>query len=238
MKSEFLYSKVMITRNKKQYCGNQLVREGKVLEKPKLDMKGLSIRKVSVNKTTRGYFTDLLQDEILGNENLTHGDVYYSFMDYERRLKAGLAQYDMSFLQPAKYGVFDNYAFPWRVPVVRGVYLWNLLNPENPILEFEKTRLIKLSITKFEDLDERCPDDIKERIKKYIFDKEELAHYGVKILALPLELEKTPEWLNPFIDVNTIVADNLNAAMPIFQSLEFLVTEIKAKKFMTNILPM
>jgi hypothetical protein len=65
-----------------------------------------------------------------------------------------------------------------------------------------------------------------------------LAHYGVKILALPLELEKTPEWLNPFIDVNTIVADNLNAAMPIFQSLEFLVTEIKAKKFMTNILPM
>ena len=142
----------MTTSNKKQYAANMLVREGKVFEQAKLDVKGLSIRKVSVNKTTREYFLDIINDQLLGNDDVTHGDILYAFYDYETRLKEGIMSFDLSFLTPAKYGVFDNYANPWMIQAVRGVFIWNMLNPDEPIQEYSKVKLLKKNITAPEQL--------------------------------------------------------------------------------------
>lgn len=238
MKSEFLYSKILLTPNKKQYAGLQLIREGKVFETPKLDLKGLSIRKVSVNKNTRAYFTELIENEILGNDNFTHGDMYNAFLFYEQQLRAGLRSFDFSYLQPAKMGQIDNYAFPWRMPVVRAVFLWNLLNVAEPIQAFEKCRIIKVNITTPEQVHNHpIPDDVKDVILNKIFPMEEFKGKGIKYFAIPFDHESIPDWIKPFIDIETITADNLNAAIPLYKSMEFITTSIKTKNYTTNIIP-
>ena len=241
MKSEFLYYRVSTTKNKKSYAGMMLVREGTVFETPKIDLKGLGIKKVSTNKNTRDYFENVIKNTILGSGNdISRGSVLREFYSYEHELQDGLNKHKVDYLIPGKYGNEGNYAFPWRIMAFRGVFLWNSLYDEDQIQDYDKVRLAKLTISSYDDIanDDNISQKHKDIIRMAIFENDEVKHIGANVIALPMTNTEIPAWLNDYLNIDVMVSDNLNAAMPIFETMDLQVTTYKAKKYMTNILPM
>ena len=67
MKSEFLFDRMMFTRNKKQYCSIVSLQECNIINPPKFDIKGLSIRKATVNNRTKEVLSEILENDILNS---------------------------------------------------------------------------------------------------------------------------------------------------------------------------
>lgn len=147
MKNEFVYSKLLTTKNKKHYAGLLLAELGKPINKPaeeRLDIKGLPIRKSVVPKTLRELFTKYLLEEILLPEKIRMSDVLREYNDIVNSVKRSLTNGEATYLIPSKIGVLTEYKFPERMPQVRGTILWNALEPEKTIVPPENVNLIKL----------------------------------------------------------------------------------------------
>jgi DNA polymerase family B len=236
MKNEFFYKRLMTTRNKKSYAGILIMQEGHMFEKPKLDIKGLAIRKVSVNSNVREYFTEMLQEQILKSENISLGQVFGSFMKLQKDIEASLKNGEVTYTQPAKANELESYKNPYQIGPLRGAIIWNELFPEQEIVLPTKVNIIKLNISGLEDIANKIPMEQYEIIKRTIFDNENLAKYGFSILSMPKSAKKIPEWLIPFIDIDTMVNDHVKSGIIMLESLGFKTLDILNSQFPTNIL--
>lgn len=147
MKNEFVYSKLLTTKNKKHYAGLLLAELGRAINKPakdRLDIKGLPIRKSSVPKTLRELFTEYLLNEILIPDKPNMVNAVKKYDNIVQSVKDSLTNGDSTYLIPAKLGVLTSYKFPERMQQVRGAILWNALEPEKTIVPPESVNLIKL----------------------------------------------------------------------------------------------
>jgi DNA polymerase elongation subunit (family B) len=241
MKSEFLFSRVLLTNNKKQYAANIVATEGNVLDKPKLELKGISIKKTGLNKATRTYFTKILEDMMLNAKEIDIPAILRKYWEYERAIVKGLTE-DLStqFCTPGKYSSIDSYKNYAQMDVVRGTMLWNYMNESRPIGNHSKINKIKLrSMTK---------DELKEAMKDFPEDLEALLElmekdevfkkYGLDILALPKDLETIPDWVRPLMDVSTMASDIMRNAIVLLESLGVQLLTIRSKNYYSNILQM
>lgn len=237
MKSEFLYSRLLLTSNKKQYAGNIILQEGKPFDVPDFDMKGLSIRKVTVNIKTRKYFTDILRKQILDSDDINLSNIISSFSAYEQIIRRGLSEErSTQFTLPVKYGSFEGYKEPYQQQSVRGTLVWNALNPDSPIQPQEKVNLIKIKHSTPEDLEMIEDEEIRNVIQEAVFDVPEMAHYGFVVFCMPKTEEQIPEWLVPMIDMTTMISDNMKSALPILESVGVKVMEVRGTAYYTSLI--
>lgn len=134
MKNEFFYKRLMTTRNKKSYAGLLIMQEGNMYDNPEIDVKGLAIRKVSVNAKVRKYFTELLENRILSSDNIDLGTIYGSFMSLQNEISNSLKNGEIEYLSPGKANEIESYATPYQMQPVRGAIAWNALYPHNEIV--------------------------------------------------------------------------------------------------------
>jgi hypothetical protein len=262
-KNEFLYDRIMLTSNKKQYIGKLISQEGNMLPKPKVDMKGLSIKKVNVNIATRKYFTDIIEKEVLFSPKVDLVHILSRFKEFENMIRESLLRGETTFSTPARLNDIESYKTPYRIGPVRGAIIYNYLYPENTIRPPAKVNTFKILGSTLEDL--RCIQGTEyfEVIKKEIFssstlikpkessseekkktkeqkayeEKTELAKYGFNIIALPKDIKVVPDWLLPLIDVDTIVEDNLRNGNIILESLGVkIMTLLENKDYYTNVI--
>jgi hypothetical protein len=236
MKNEFFYKRLMTTRNKKAYGGVLIMQEGHMFEKPKMDVKGLAIRKVSVNAHVREYFTKMLKDEILTSEDINLGKVFGIFMKLQKDIENSLRSGEVTYSQPAKVNELESYANPYRMQSLRGAIIWNALFPDQEIVLPTKVNLIKLTASNLEDIANKIPMEDYEIIKRTIFDNPELAKYGFTILSMPKSAKSIPDWLTPYIDIDTMVNDHVKSGIIMLESLGFKTLDILDSQFPTNVL--
>jgi len=236
MKNEFFYKRLMTTRNKKSYAGTLIMKEGHMLKKPKNDIKGLAIRKVSVNANVREYFTNMLNEQILNCNEISLGKVFGSFMKLEKDITSSLISGEVTYTQPAKVNELESYKNPYTIQSLRGAIIWNALYPDQEIVLPTKVNIIKLTIRSLEDIANKIPMQEYEIIKNTIFDNENLSKYGFSVLTMPKLAKKIPEWLTPFIDVDTMVNDHVKSGIIMLESLGFKTLDILNSQFPTNIL--
>lgn len=147
MKNEFVYSKLLTTKNKKHYAGLLLAELGKRINKPaeaRMDIKGLPIRKSSVPKNLREEFTNYLLNDILVPETLSMRNVVQKYNQIVNLVRQSLSNRETTYLIPGKVEIVENYKFPERIQQVRGMIAWNALEPDNVITPPENINLIKL----------------------------------------------------------------------------------------------
>jgi hypothetical protein len=236
MKNEFFYKRLMLTRNKKSYAGELIMQEGHMYEKPKMDIKGLAIRKVSVNKNVRDYFTEMLEHKILSSEEINLGEIFGTFMSLQKTIENSLKRGEVTYTQPGKVNEIESYKNPYTMMSVRGSIIWNALYPEREIVLPTKVNLIKLNISSLEDIAGKIPMREYAIIKETIFDNENLAKYGFGILALPKSANQLPDWIVPFIDIDTMVNDHVKSGIIMLESLGFKTLDILNSQFPTNVL--
>jgi len=246
MKSELLYSRMMFTRNKKNYVGLLQSQEGNIINPPKIDMKGLAIKKASVNNRTREVFTNLIKEKVLHSKKIDIVDCLDTFIKFEEEIYHSLMNGEITFCTPGKCNDFESYKDVYRVQSARASLIWNVLVPENTIQTPAKVNVLKLNPDKIENIKDKFPEKynainnilLKSKIiKKYNENGEEyeeeqnkLCNYGLNIIALPKSLETIPDWIIPLIDTDTIIEDNIRIGNVILESLGIFLTTFDNKE--------
>jgi hypothetical protein len=244
IKNEFLFSRLMITEGKKRYAGLVLAVEGKLLKEPELDIKGLDIKKTGTMKTTREYFTEVLKEEILYPEKISIFNVLQKFAKFEDIATKSLKNAEATYGKPLKFSGFDAYKAPYSQEVVRGVIAWNTLFEDETILPMDNVISFKLvadNLETFNAIIKRnkfSEEELEylEKIKETFFDDEELVKYGWVRFAIPKNFTEFPKWLIPFLDIETIVNDNIQTALDLLQSLKVSILDYGQKRYYTNII--
>jgi len=229
MKSEFLYSRLMLTRNKKQYAGQLELQEGNI--KRKIDMKGMSIKKANVNNRTRKVFTDLIEKKILNAKEINIAEILGIFKAFEDEIRTSLQNGEITFLTPGKCNDFDSYKNVYQVASARGSIIWNKLNPDNTIQTPAKVNLLKLSINDISDLEPIYETEMFNTIQTEIFGDEKLAHYGMTAICMPKSVTKIPDWLIPFINYEDIIDDNIRVGNLLLESLGIKLMQYNNKEY-------
>jgi hypothetical protein len=203
-------------------------------------MKGMSIKKASVNNRTREVFTNLIDKNILRSKTINLAEILGLFIKFEAEIRNSLMNGETTFLTPAKVNDIGSYKLPQQMPVVRGSLVWNELYPENKIQIPDKINLLKIKGGSIQDLKPIYGTKEFEFLQEYCFtpptddSRLDLTNYGFNILALPKSEEKIPEWVIPLIDINTIVDDNIRPGILILQSLGLKIMKYNNSEYYSN----
>ena len=169
MKNEFLFKRVMLTKNKKSYASKVLMKEGEIYLKPKFDIKGIKIKTISTPKPARILFTKVLEEEILNSEEIIPKNLFNKFVSFEREIHNSLNNLETQYLKPAKFGILERYAAPFQQQVVRGTLLWNALYPTEYIDKLSQVYLLKFKNNSYEDLEKLLGKELFDKIEKEYF---------------------------------------------------------------------
>jgi hypothetical protein len=246
MKNEFVYKRLMLTRNKKSYAGTIVSELGKLLTKPVLDMKGLSIRKSSVAKRLRKQFTDILRDDVLNAEKVNLSYIIKKFDELGLTVENSLRSGDMTYSLPRNIENIDGYKDPSMQEPVRGTLVWNSIEPESPITPPEKVNIIKLKA-----FDKSSPDLQALRLSneskynsivKTVFNEGvdkpniDISRFGLSVVSIPKSIDKIPNYLLQMIDYQSMVNTNMTNGYIILESLGIYTEEVKTTKYKSNII--
>jgi hypothetical protein len=218
---------------------------GRLLKNPVLDIKGLSIRKTNMPKKLRDQFTEILTTEVLDAEKIDLRKIIKQFdklgHDIEESLMRGETEYSI----PRSLEQFDKYKNPSTIEPLRGVLIWNALEPENVITPPEKVNIVKLNVQDKDHpellkLKETHPDKYKA-IMKTVFNegvsepKIDISRFGLSVITIPKSVDKIPEYLLGMIDYSSMVNTNMSNGYIILESLGIYTEEVNTTKYKSNI---
>ena len=237
MKNEFMFRRLFLMDKKKRYICSIVLKEGNILIPFKTDIKGMDFIKAGVTDEVTERFTKILEDRVLFPEELQLKELNRDLKDFIKEIYSDLREGGTRFLKPQSYKPEEAYKqeggvnFAWRLPVFRAVNVWNLLYPDKKVYSLDRVKIIKLIVTKKEDLDiikEEHKEDY-EKIINLIFksNNPEIVKAGMKVIAIPNNLKKIPSWILPLIDYENIVSDVLNSFRSILNAFRIEQPEVK-----------
>jgi len=94
--------------------------------------------------------------------------------------------------------------------------------------------MFKLNIDSLEMLED-MDDHYYAKIEK-LFDNKDLVKNGLNVISLPKNQEELPDWIIPYIDIDTMVADNIKSGIIMLESLGFKTLDILKHQLPTNII--
>jgi len=235
MDNELLLDRLVLTPNKKSYAGSIVQQEGNTYENPKIDVKGLAIRKVSTNKTVREYYSNILDNYILDEKEIDLMKIISKYKELEIIIKESLLKGEIDFTIPSKANSAENYVNPYSQQPYRAVLTWNKLFPELDINLPNKINMVKLNIKDMDDVRTKIEDpDIIARYES-IFENKDLTKNGINVVAIG-EVNEIPEEIRPFIDIEAMVGTHTKPGLPLLKSLGFETLTSTESEFTTNII--
>ena len=219
MKSEFLYSRLLTTPNRKQYAGLVVNREGNILSEPELDVKGLAVKKVGVSQAARDFFSGLLENDVLKGRPDRAG-LLGKVLEFKERVGLSLASGSLEFCGTRNHRSAKSYAEPWKMEQHRGVRAWNMLHPNDAIEDFEKVDFLKMRCPRREDAVRLLGEENAKRLDG-LYDHPEGGRFGFTALSLPKGRDSVPDWLAPAVDVEAMTRLNMSAFHPVLQAVGF-----------------
>ena len=247
MKNEFFFDWLITTAAKKNYISSILLREGIPLN-GKMDIKGLSFAKSVISDTVSKYMKSIVKDDLLGAK-INLRDMLLRLDKLRDMIHDSFMEGKKEYGKPVSVKEFQHYTRGYSDMGVRGVRVWNLAYPENPLELPDNVMIIKLNATRQSDIEglrdvepdiynrlisgfwesykdpELTQDDVKTLVK------------GINCIAIPSLVEKIPDWVIPYIAVDSIVEDNSKSIFPLLESLSSgLISTRAGQKAHSNIL--
>ena len=220
MKNEYLFSRMLITENKKNYGSIIEFKEGQDMHR-KLDVKGLPINKSSTNRNAAAVFKKILEHDILKSEGeIDIIEILCQLQDLEDEIRESIKRGENTYLKPASVNDPQAYDDPLKITGYRGAMIWNIAYPDKEISFPDSFFLVKTTLIKPDMLDGIEDDNIREALREQIFNNpnKRIKSKGVYVCAIPRD-ELIPEWLIPFVDIDTMICDIMKAMLPILNAL-------------------
>lgn len=224
MKNEFYYKSILLTPAKKHYMGAQLIQEGVIFKNPELDIKGMDFKKPSyASKETRDTIEKMLYNEILcKNGNIDISRILKTMSKFEKRIEKSIYKSEFTYLKTANVKTEDAYTDPLSTGSYKAVYTWNYIHPDMTIELPSTVYLLKLNITKEQDII-KLKSTYPEIYDKLcyllaLYNKGKATSSGIKNIAIPKD-SIIPDWVLPYINMDEIKSNNTKLAFPILNSL-------------------
>lgn len=219
MKNEFLLKTLMTTEGKKMYASIVLMQEGTIYTEPKVDIKGLAIKKVNTNKKVRKIITDIMEEEILQPDVINISKIIQKYRLLEEDIKTSLEQGDCTYALPASVNHPSTYENPLSNKPLRGILLWNFLYPAEEITFPAKVDMINLKLN-LETLaaDSTLPEELKMKFREVLNNSNMVIDNEITVISLPKGSKKIPDIFLPFIETTSMIGANLSPGMPILNS--------------------
>lgn len=238
MKNEFLFKKIIMTKNKKNYICLPEVKEGRKIAKPEVDIKGLTIKKSTLHKTVRDFFASIVDDELFNpnTDNIDIHAVLKKIFDFKNYMKSELLGGSTEYSSTLKLNNIDSYKNPYTQQVVRGSIVWNALYPENPIQNSQKCGSYAMTGLETEDgLDKIQDVVIREKIREVVFKNDNMKDRGVVVLTFPKNVKSVPEWAREFINIDAIIEKNMANINPIMDALGIYIYDKGGTGYITSV---
>lgn len=221
-------------------------------------MKGLSIRKTNVPKKLRKAFTEILRNDVLASEKINIKNILKKYDDLEAEIRNSLKSGNTEYTLPKALQLTETYKNPERIEGLRGAIIWNALEPENQVVLPDKINTVKLlSIMDKEDprlfsLKENYPEKYKA-ICKVVFNEGrnldsmseeeirkkgivDISKFGFSTISFPKTVTKIPDYLIPFIDYQSMIANNMSNGYIILESLGINCETVGTVNYKSNII--
>lgn len=153
MKNEFLILRLIIAKTKKRYLSKQYLREGNLLPKPKIDVKGFDFKKATCSEDAEKVFMKLIKKYLMEPDEINLPGMYKELQEFAESVKQSILSNERTYLPLASAKELSAYKDPASEQSVRGVLTWNILNPDNEIDLPSKVGLVKLNVFKEENLE-------------------------------------------------------------------------------------
>lgn len=238
MKNEFLSLKIMLTDNKKQYAQIIALQEGNKLDTPVMDLKGLSIKKVSTNKNVANTFTNILHKDILEDTNIDHSKIIHKYKDLEDTIYKSLTNGELEYLIPAKVNTVDSYVNAYRIMAFKATVVWNALFPNKVIVPPTKMHVVKVKIPTFDTVAQKLdPESHEYKVFQKLFQNKDLVGTtGINAIAIGNEEKEIPEVIRQFIDVDTMINDHMKTGIILLESVGMKILKTSSVQIPTNII--
>lgn len=212
LKNEFLFRRVLLTYNKKNYASIQEIQEGNQIPPDEaLDVKGLPMNKSTLNKETRRRLKEILYEDILNTPAIDQIKVLKSLAKLEKDIYTSLSSGSKDYYIPSRIKSMYSYKNPETVQGIKAAMAYNELK-DSTMEVLDLTQINSIDIVKvlinsktIEPLKETNPE-LYEKISNLL--KSSTFKGEITSLAIPIN-EKTPDWVIDFIDYNTIVSNNI-----------------------------
>lgn len=244
MKNELYFPKILLSKVKKRYIAQIRLREGKLINPPKTDIKGHDFKKAGTSEKTEEVLKNIIQNCILVPkiDPVDVASMNTKLFEFENEIRESLKNGERRFLTRMNCKQPIAYKEKTRMSqgAVLGVILWDTLNPTNVISLPDKLDMVHVNIPDLKCLEpirDKYPE-IYERMETYIFNGPipELSK-GLKYLALPNNTDPIPDWVVPYIDINKIVSKNVGTFKPVTEALTFHTLKASSEtEFFSNII--
>lgn len=234
LKNEFLFKVALLTNNKKNYATKVERQEGhEVPEEESLDIKGLAIKKSTINERARKELEKILYEEILNTDKINQVQIIKRLAILEKQIFQSLESGNKEFYKPVEVKSMSNYDDPMGIQGIKASVIWNMIKDDNlPAIDVNarnRIDIVKVSInrgnvdkikdsypetynkivTAIESLETTELERARERAKK---NHKELPtaipDIEITSIAIPTDTN-TPKWIMEFIDYSTIINDCL-----------------------------
>jgi len=240
MKNEFVIDRIIMTENKKNYISLISSREGKLLAKPNIDIKGMSFKKSAVNVGVTEEISSIINNYILLPEVIDVPLVLQKILSIKNKIVEDIMGGSLKYASNATLKGLAEYVNPYTQAVVKGSIVWNAICDDNDRIEFgDSVRIYKIvaNMKKLEIFNKsELPDNIKKVITETIFDNEHLSTYGFEYIAIPRTCSITPEWVRPFIDTQKATDKVMSHFTKIIMSMGIEVVQVNNVNQLTNII--
>ena len=132
MKNEFFFSRIAFGNVKKRYFGWKMLREGKLLKEGKgdLEIKGFDFIKAGTKDTIRKKYSGFV-NQILLKDHLNVRALITEALEFKEEVRAEILSGSTMYFKQTTVNLLEHYKKPYSQQGVKGVLLWNALNPDD-----------------------------------------------------------------------------------------------------------
>lgn len=228
MKNEYFFSTVLIFNVRKNYIGIQKLDEGKVVPPEKqLAVTGILLGASKLNSYVSDSINDIIENKVLRSDHYDLLPVLHGVNEISKHIESSILSGDKTFGIYARFNGINNLKDPERTAAARAGISWNYIYPTDVIAPGDAIYTFDTSLRTEDDLNRMDPkyNDIKELIRNNVFRKNNLgldfSRFGLKLFAMPADGDQLtiPEWIIPFIDINSMISKHLQPLTSLYSSL-------------------
>lgn len=244
MKNEFYFGRILFGDVKKRYVDLQIIQEGKLLNDGDgiIEVKGMDFIKSVTKESVREYYKDLCLEEILKPEIIDLRTILRKINWLKKELKRSMLAGESTYYRQANISAPEHYADPLRINGIRGVMLWNAIEPQYAIELPSDVDIIPIRSMSSQRgrayLQEHWPE-VYARVDKEIFSNRnpKIAAMNLTVVAKPKNTEiPMPDWLVDFMDTDRIINSTIKMINPIMESLGLKIQRpSSSKEYLTNV---
>lgn len=213
MKNEFLFLRLLLTVNRRNYADLQVLQEGRIIPKDKrMAIMGLPINKTTLSDSVKERLQEILYEDILTTDRIDQIRIMKKLAILEKDIYNTVMSKKTDYYKPDNIAAISNYdKNPLSINGIVAAMIYNEMRDDSmPMINLEeRNKIIKIKL----DVNKKNVHKIKDSHQQEYEKLVALLNHPtlgskVDIIGLPLDVE-VPDWVLSFVDIQTITSDAL-----------------------------